>query len=69
MPEKPVEWIWYGRDEEDVVHVSTGRWQFHPCQSRYKYALPQATEHDHDFTVRDHLRALSASPLSQGGQA
>jgi hypothetical protein len=43
----PVEWLWFGQDESGERHVSFGRWQTHKCQHRYKYAVPQATEHDH----------------------
>lgn len=44
---KPVEWLWWGSDENGREHISFGRWQRHPCQYRYKFADPQATEHDH----------------------
>lgn len=51
LESKPVEWLWWGQDARGKDHVSFGRWQKHPCQYRYKYASPQATEHDHPVTT------------------
>jgi len=44
--EKPVEWVWYGRDNDGESHISLGRWKRHSCQMRYKLAEIQPTEHD-----------------------
>ena len=44
--EKPVEWVWYGRDNDEESHISLGRWKRHSCQMRYKLAEIQPTEHD-----------------------
>lgn len=40
------DWLWFGEDETGKTHISFGRWQSHACQHRYKFADPQATEHD-----------------------
>lgn len=53
------EWLWFGVDQLGHQHVSFGRWQAHPCQFRYKFADPQATEHD---------RPVSASPTPPVGE-
>lgn len=47
MAAEAVDWLWFGVDKAGEVHVSFGRWQSHECQHRYKFADPQATEHDH----------------------
>jgi hypothetical protein len=51
--EKPVEWVWYGRDGDGESHISLGRWQRHPCQMRYKLAEIQPTEHDRALPTID----------------
>ena len=51
--EKPVEWVWYGRDNDGESHISLGRWQRHPCQMCYKLAEIQPTEHDRAIPTID----------------
>lgn len=52
-PDAVVDWLWYGEDAEGKTHVSLGRWQRHPCQSRYKLADIQPVEHDHPSPSHD----------------
>lgn len=63
----PIDWLWYGEDEAGRKHISFGRFQSHACQHRYKYAEPQATEHDrHLHPTRSRTNAIAGEAPRRG---
>ena len=63
---EPVDWLWYGEDENGERHISFGRWQRHPCQHRYKLAAIQPTEWDHSGERRQEAARILELVAAEG---